>query len=364
MLPGNADCSEREKLPVTLKDIAKAVGVGESTVSRVLNRTPNPIKISEETSEKIFRAAKELGYQPNAAARALATRKTGHIGFILSDAVTDGFANSFFAQGLAGVEQACRERGYGLNISLYNLSNIDSFIFPPKVSQRSVDGLVLIGYVEAAVVHRFKEFGIPCICIGEDVEVAGIVPIVASDTFGGRWMSIQYAVKLGHKRILFDAGSHRRPKEIGQLLIEKAKQEPETASCSITLLDDANHLSNYSTAKYIIRQWLSTPKHQRPTMIMASDQSLFALLSEMDKHGLRCPEDISLLSNCESRLCEFARPALTSVWQDLFKMGQTAANILIDCLETGEELTVQHSKDDFPCKLFIRESCARIGDVQ
>lgn len=342
---------------VTLKDIAKAVGVGESTVSRVLNRRPNPIKISEATIQKIFSTAKELGYHPNAAARALATRKTGHIGFILSDNVTDGFKNNFFAQGLAGVEQACRERGYGLNISLYNLSNVDSFVFPKKVCERSVDGLVLIGYIEAAVVHRFKEFGIPCIAINQNVEVAGLIPTVASDVVDGRYQAIRYAAKLGHRRFLYDTGFHPYLQEVGKLVVNRAKISPETSHCRIKILDIPEKKSDYSTAKPILDYWMGMPAGERPTVIIATDQTLFALLKEMDKEGLRCPEDISLISSCDSNLCELSRPALTAVDMKLEQLGRTAANILIDCLESGEELTIEHSKNDFPCELVIRESC-------
>lgn len=351
-------------MPITLKDIAKTVGVGESTVSRVLNKTPNPIKISKETSQKIFRIAKESGYQPNAAARALVTRKTGHIGFILSDTVTDGFTNAFFAQGLAGVEKVCREKGYGLNISLYNLSNVDSFVFPKKVSQRSIDGLVLIGYVEAAVVHRFKEFGIPCIAINQNLEVVGLIPTVACDVVEGRYQAIRHAAKLGHQRFLYDTGIYPHLQEIGQLVIDHAKQSPETSHCHIEAMDIPEKRSDYSTAKPIMDYWFSLPAAERPTVIVATDQTLFALLKQMDREGLKCPEDISLISSCDTHLCEFSRPALTAVNMDLERLGQTAANILINCLERGEELTTKHSKNDFPCELIIRESCMEIENVQ
>ncbi len=343
---------------MTIKEIAKLAGVRESTVSRVLNNKPNPIKISEKTKTRIFKIAKELGYQPNAAARALVTKKTGHIGFILSDNVTDGFVNTFFAQALAGVEKACRKRGYGLNISLYNLSNIDSFVFPKKVSQRSIDGLVLIGYVSSAVVHRFREFGIPCIAINQNLEVAELVPTVACDVVKGRFQAIKYAAELGHKYFLYDAGKHPYLKEVAHDIIKLAASDPITKHCHIEILDIPSKRSDYSTAKPMMEYWLSIPLNKRPTVIMATDQTLLAFLREMDKYNLKCPDDISLISNCDTRLCEFARPALTAIDMKLEFLGWQAANILIDCLEKNENLTLKHSKNDIPCELIIRESCS------
>ncbi len=350
-------------MAVTLKDIARIVGVKEPTVSRVLNGRPNPIKISEKTHQKIIQTAKALGYQPNAAARALATQKTGHIGFILSDSIAEGWANVYFAQGLSGVEQTTRERGYGLNISIYNLSNIDSFVFPKRVSQRSVDGLVLTGYVEAAVVHRFKEFGIPCVCIGDNLEVAELIPTVSGDVVGGLFQAVRYISDLGHRRILFDAGIHRRDRQVGQLLIERAKNDPETAECQIILPDIPQSGGSYNAAEPLIEYWLAFPQTERPTAIIANDQILLAFLRQLRKRNFSCPKDVSLISTCNTHLCEFADPTLTAIRQDLKRLGRFAVNMLIDSLENDTPLTPEMSRNDFPCELIIRESCIAIGNI-
>ncbi len=351
-------------MAVTLKDIAKTVGVGKSTVSRVLNGTPNPIKISEDTSQKILHIAKKMGYQPNAAARALTTRKTGHIGFILSDNVTDGWENVYFARQFSGVEEVCRKRGYGLNTSMYNLFNIDSFVFPKKVSQKSVDGLILVGYVEGAVVHRFREFEIPCVCIGDNHEVSALVPTISSDVVDGLYKAIQYASKMGHQRIMYDSGPHYRDREVARLLIRLTVENPETSHCKVMLADIPQNTGDYNEAKPLIEYWIGLPETQRPTVVIASDQVLAAFLKEMRKRGLQCPEDISLISSCDTHLCEFADPPLTAIYQDLRRLGRVAVNMLIDHLEKDKPLTPEMSRNDFKCELIIRESCIAAGKVQ
>jgi DNA-binding LacI/PurR family transcriptional regulator len=346
-------------LAVTLTDIARVVGVKKATVSRVLNDKPNPVKVSDETKRKIFQAVKDLGYHPNAAARSLTTRRTGHIGFILSDTIADGWANAAFAQVLAGVENASHKLGYGLNISRYNLSNLDSFVFPPRVGQRSVDGLVLTGYVEAAVVMRFREFGIPCVCIGDNVEVGGMVPTIACDIVDGLFQSVEYAAKLGHRRVMYCNEPTRRGRETGQLLIDRARTHPETAACQITLKEFPNGVGNYKDGKPMMEYWLSKPQDQRPTLILGSDQAFVAFLVEMDNRGFHCPKDVSLISCCDTRLCEFAFPALCAIHYDMVKFGEMGAEMLIRHLEQGEPLTSQMSCLE-PCRVVVRKSVGAV----
>ena len=166
-----------------MKDIANKVGVSHPVISAVINSNYKSIKVSEATRVRVRETIKEMSYFPNAAGRSLSNRKTSTIGFLLSNDVADGLSNAFYSSFLSSIEKACRDKGYGLNVSLYNLSNVDTFVFPQKVGQRSVDGLILAGYLEKAVVSHFREFGIPCICLGKDMEFENIVANVSSDSW-------------------------------------------------------------------------------------------------------------------------------------------------------------------------------------
>jgi DNA-binding LacI/PurR family transcriptional regulator len=280
------------------------------------------------------------------------------MGFILSDSITGGWANMYYASIFAGVEQACRLRGYGLNASLYNLSNVDSFVFPPKVGQRNVDGLVLAGYVEAAVVARFREFGIPCVCIGDNVEVAELIPTVACDIVSGTFEAIRYAASLGHEHIAYNVVPSRRGREVGQLLIEQARSNPETAHCRISLAEPKDQ-DDYSAAGPMVQNWLQIPSAKRPTVMIASDQTLIAFIGEMVHHGLQCPRDISLISSCDTHLCTFSYPALTAINQNLNLLGQVAVDLLVDHLDNDKPLNPSMSQNNHPCRLVVRESCAK-----
>lgn len=341
-----------------LQDIADRVGVRCSTVSVVLNNRRGTVRVSEKTRQSILQTAKELDYHPNLSARAMKTKRTGHVGFVLSDRVTGGFANMYFAQHLVGIEQVCRARGYGVNVSLYNLSNIDSFVFPPRVGERSVDGLILAGYVQADVVTRFREFGIPCICIGDNLEVAELIPTISCDIVGGLHQAIAHAASLGHRRIGFCEEPDRRGREVAQLLAQRVAGDPATSHCQLRVIQLPEARNDYSDARPLAEWLVSQPAGVRPTALLATDQTLVALLGELARHGLRCPRDLSLISNCDTVLCEFCVPQLTAVNLDVAALGAIAAELLLNHLDQGALLDGSVSRNDAPCKLVIRNSCS------
>jgi DNA-binding LacI/PurR family transcriptional regulator len=345
-------------LSATLRDVAEAAGVGKSTASVVLNNKPNRIEISEKTRRKIFQAAEDLGYHPSAAARALATNRTGYIGFILSDIVADGLANAYYARFLAAAEEVCRERGYGLNVSLYNLSNLSSFVFPAKVGQRCMDGLILADHVTRAVAEKFREFGVPCVAISEETEVEGLVPTVACAYVDGIYSVLSYLASLGHRRIGYHASGTRRGHEVVRLLTERMKQEPSTAECELVHLLTEGVARDYSAAPHLLQQWRAMPDNARMTAMIGTDQTVLSLLDELEAAGLACPRDLSLIADADTPLCRLSRPRITALSVDIAAMGRAATEMLIDHLEDKAELTVSSSQNDFPCRLVERNSCA------
>jgi DNA-binding LacI/PurR family transcriptional regulator len=266
----------------------------------------------------------------------------------------------YFAQHLVGIEKACRLRGYGVSVSLYNLSNIDSFVFPPKVGERSVDGLFLTGYVQADVVERFKEFGIPCVCIGDNLEVAELIPTIACDIVGGFHQAIVHAASRGHHRIGFCEEPDRRGREVAQLLSQRVAADPATAHCDFRIIQLPQARNDYSDARPLADWLMGQPALERPTALLATDQTLVALLGELSRRGLRCPQDISLISNCDTVLCELCVPQLTAVNQNIEALGVTAAELLLNHLEHGAKLDKNVSRSDFACKLVVRDSCSGV----
>lgn len=341
----------------TINDIAQVAGVTKSTVSVVLNNRSSLIKVSDATRDKIHNAARDLGYHPNAAARALSTKRTGQLGFILSDEITGGFDNVYFANTMSGVEKACRKRGYGLSVSLYNLSNIESFVMPPKVGQKAVDGLVLTGYVEADVVERFRQLDVPCVCIGDNVEISHLIPTFAGDIEDGMKKMLCHAARCGHQNIWYVSAHTRRSVEAIEKATSLARQDAVCERLDVEVILSPVAKCDYSAAGPLLDQWLACDPAVRPSLIICTDQTAVAMLQLMAERGLSCPDDLALVACGDSTLAAYATPPLTALAQQMDNISDYAVEVLINHIEKETPLTPATSRGDWLFELVARKSC-------
>ncbi|MFI4913120.1 MAG: LacI family DNA-binding transcriptional regulator [Sedimentisphaeraceae bacterium JB056] len=345
---------------VTMKDIAKKVGVSHPVVSAVINDNYKSVKVSEKTRKRVLEVVKEMSYFPNAAGRSLSNRRTSTIGFLLSDNAADGLSNAFYSRFLAAIEDACRRKKYGLNVSLYNLSNVDTFVFPQKVGQRSVDGLILAGYLEKTVVNHFREFGIPCICLGEDMEFENMIANVCTEIVPKLFEIFDYLVGLGHKKIGICDESHRHENCFSNRLRRQSSEAGRELPADIVEFTASTGFCDYQSGQDLYKEWVGLDINQRPTAMISSDQTVISFMQQLRSNGFRCPEDVSVVSTCDSRLCEYASPAVTAIRHPAVEMGEAAVNILVKAIEEDVDLTAADSVHHIPCKIIYRESCREI----
>jgi len=318
------------------------------------------IPISDETRNRVLRVIQEANYQPNAAARALSTNRTGNIGFLLSDNISNGWRNQYFARMLSGVEQACRNFGYGLNIGQYNLSDLDSFVFPDNVSQRRVDAIVFVGYVSNTVQERFKTFGIPCVVIGDNIEEPGVLPFVCTDVISGLTDAIKFAVGRGYSRIGLCPNNEKRSREIFDIVIKNSRKLQNLRG--IVTLECDHEFGDRRDAKGILEKWLELPENEQPGVIICNDQVSIGLLKELRKKGLKCPDDVGIIASCNSSLCELSEPGITALDYDCEKLTADAVKMLVDHLDKKKELAPIQSRSDYQMELMIRDSCPKRSD--
>lgn len=342
-------------MAVTLKDIAARVGVKPPTVSVVLNRKKTKIAVSEKTRKRILEVAEELGYFPNAAAQALATRRTGQIGFLLSDRIKDGWANHFFAKQLEGVEATCRERGYSLSISRYNMSNIETFVVPKSVGRKSVDGLILANAVSKEIVAKIEEFDIPFVCLGQGLASAGY-PSVYGNYVQCLCLCINYLVKKGHRHIALPGPVIPSWRDIYSKTLKHYEPLISSQALRLTEFPLPDERQDYSSAKNVLRLLLEFSSQDRPTAVVGSDQLCVGLVFEMEEKGMVCPEDLSLMAPAETPLCEHFRPPITALRRNLQLLGETAATMLIDHIEQETPLTTIPLEEEDTIQIIERKS--------
>lgn len=344
------------KQHATMADVARKAGVGVTTVSYVLRNINSGWSISEETRQRVHEAAKEVSYQPNAAARALATNQTGYIGFLLSDEIGGGLSNFYFAQQLAGVEEIARQRGFCLSVNRYNFTHIDKVVLPDQVGKRSIDGLILTGHVCKAAVVRLTEFGIPCVSIGDAFEHKGLVPCVTHNFAQGLHDAVRYLAALGHRRIGWtrlsnDTGSDRIWQQLKQHVADdQALRDVQITDRLVPLANEENGLSTF-------HDWHQKLPGTRETAMILGGCMIQPFMQQLQMHNLQCPRDISLISGIDQPGFVYGYPPITAIDHHCNTLGELAANALIDHLETKTQLKPLVSP--VPTTLVVRGSCGK-----
>ncbi|RPI27738.1 MAG: LacI family transcriptional regulator [Acidobacteria bacterium] len=339
--------------PVSIKDIAKAAGVSHPTVSRALCFSP---LVKAETAQRIRDMATAMGYRPNAVARGLVTRRTRTIG-----AVVTTLTDPFHGEVLSGVEELASDHHYSVFVANCN-ADADREIRVVKLFQeRRVDGIVVMcSRVGALYAPLLRELKIPIVLINSNYP-NDVFDSVAIDNLGASLQAVQHLISLGHSQIAylgdqFGLDSDReRFAGYRQALLGAGLP----VVTSLTVCGDGTPEGGQAAAARL----LALP--EPPTAIFCyNDQSAIGALSAIRVHGLRVPEDVSIVGFDDLRIASFANPPLTTVRQPRQLMGRTAAGILLDLLSGS----VGQTHVQIPGELIIRRSTATcstaVSDIQ
>ncbi|MBM3493915.1 MAG: LacI family transcriptional regulator [Armatimonadetes bacterium] len=182
---------------VTARDIARDLGLSQSTVSRVLSGAPD-YRFSDETRRRILDGAERLGYRPHAVARSLRERRTRVIGFCSRHGNLDA-RNLFLAEIIGSLQRSCSERGEFLLLQNFDPNTSDDDAYGEIVSGR-IDGLILHAGDTDPLVQRLAQTTLPIVAIADRIAV---VPSVVCDDRAGIALAIQHLTDRGHRRIWF-----------------------------------------------------------------------------------------------------------------------------------------------------------------
>ncbi len=329
---------------VTIKDIAQEAGVSVTTVSRVLNNKPD---VSDETKRKINKIIDELGYNPNSMARGLVLQKTFTIGLIIPD-----ISNPFFPEIARGVEDAARKLGY--SVLFYNTDNhheeekkaID------VLKGKQVDGLIVsLSIDNSSKLKELYDNDFPVVQIDRKVSGTHYTSITIDNTLSS-YKATSNLIEMGHRRIAHLAG------DLGTQTAKERLVGYKNALVDhkIEINEDFILYGNYTKdpAHNEIRSLLK--RKQRPTAIFAAnDLMAVSIYKAIYECGLEIPADISVIGHDNIELSSLVTPALSTMAQPKYKMGQLAAVFLIKDIE-GKDYN--HKDIVLDTKLVERESSA------
>lgn len=325
------------KRKVTLKQIAKELDVSISTVSRALS---NSKEIGEETREKIQAFAKFYNYKPNNIALSLKNRKTKTIGILIPEIV-----HHFFSTVIRGIEIIANKRGYNVIIGLSNESFSKEVINMEMLANGSIDGFILSISKETLLqqdYHHFKETisqGIPIVMFDRVINEVDCDKVIVDD-YKGSVNAVKKLISTGCKNIALittmDYVSVGKLRTQGYLrALEESHINPKASL--ILKLDDSLALEEHlDLLEKEIEQFFSN--NSKIDAIFAVNE-LYAVtaMKVARKLNFNIPEDIQVIGFTDGVLSKHARPSLTTVSQHGQKIGEKAADLLIDRLELDND---------------------------
>lgn len=337
---------------VTIKDIAKALGLSTSTVSRALR---DSYEISPETKKLVLEYAEKINYHPNPIALSLKERRSRSIGVIVSE-----IANSFFSQTINGIESIAYNNGYNVIISQSRESFDREQLNLQYLTSRSIDGLIVSVSAETKDFSYFRELherGMPIVFFDRVVDELQTHKVIV-DNYRGAYEATVHLIQNGYRRIatLSNAALLSIAKE--RLAGYKAALADNGLPARDELIRFCNHGGMIlEEVEQALEALLQLP--ERPDAILASaDKLTTGCLRILRSRGMKVPDDMALVGFSNTDLTELLDPPLTVIRQPAFEMGELAIQLLLELIESKRPVTEFETKV-LATELLIRESTGR-----
>ncbi|MCD6450009.1 MAG: LacI family DNA-binding transcriptional regulator [Thermotogaceae bacterium] len=337
---------------VTLKDIAKMVGVSPSTVSRALANLPG---VSEDLRLKIKEIAKEMGYIPDMAAKSLKTRQMKTVGIIVPD-----ITNPFFTAFLKGIDSVFFSRGYKFIIGNTDETPEREKVYIEWFLSHGVDGIIAAPseYKNKELKKTYKnvvKLDIPLIFFDRVIaSMENNIDIVKIDNESAVKESLEYLKDMGHKEVgilLGKKGMFTMDKREAAFIENVEKLGLKTKDEWI-LKDLFPEWESYENIKNFLR------KRKKPTAIILANQSLtITFLKVVNDLKIKIPDDVSIITFDDSIENEFYCPPITAIRQPAEDMGKISATVLLGRIEGDVS---KPSKILLKTELKIRKSVKRL----
>ena len=332
---------------VTIKEIAKALNLSTMTVSRALNNRSN---VTEETKNKVWDMAREMGYRPNHIAKSLVLNKTFSIGVVIPE-----IAHSFFPEVIRGIEDVTYAMDYQL-IFTHSAEDQDRERRAlAALEAKRVDGILISTAQSTDDVTPYKELidtGLPMVFFDRCVYNIGASCVSMNDVESSREIT-EHLIQHGYKKIAHLSGP---PKvSIGKKRLDgflKALKEHNLEIREKWIKESGFQEKGGYDA---MMRLLENSEGDRPEAVVAvNDPAAFGAMQAILDNGLRIPEDIAIVGFTDDIRAKLMPVPLTTIRQPAYEMGKKAAEKLIKVIdnedETVEEIVIES-------QLIIRQSC-------
>ncbi len=332
-------------MSVTMRDVAHRAGVSIKTVSRVVNEEAD---IAAGTRQRVITAIDELGYQPNAIARSLVSRRTYVLGVLTAD-----FSDYTHARIIEGAEAEAREQGYLMVVGSAEHGPSGEPLRSPLLGQRRFEGLFVVYHGTNQDTHEIFDHispHLPLVTIGYASNHKNIIAVGVTN-YEGAYAATQHLLALGHRQIahitgpaaMYECQERRRG-------YSEALQAAGLSSIEALIASgDWSDASGYQSAQSLLNH------HSGFTaLFVQNDRMALGAMRALYEAGLRIPHDVAIVVFDDIPAASYFIPPLTTVYHPTYDLGRLGIKLLIDQIN-GQSATTHSVR--LPTRLVIRSSC-------
>jgi len=341
----------KPKKKISLKDIARELGVSPALVSMVLNHRGDEKKVSPETQKKVWDLVKKLNYKPNQVARSLRLGNSKTIGLIIAD-----ISNVFYSIIAKSIEEQASKNGYSIMFMSSEEDPKKEETMTKTLINRGVDGLILsTSCSDRHQIRMLRDSNIPFVLI--DRYIPGIkTNYVLAGNYQGAFDMTEHLLSLGYTRIALLAvtPSHLTTMKHRISGYQDALRKNGHAVKN-KLIKEIAYNNIKKNMETILKDLILTEKVE--SIFFLNNKLTIAGLEILKRLNIRIPQDISVVSFDDIELFKFSYPTITSVSQPKEEIGKLAFEILLNQINDSD---MKKQQITLPVTINIRESCGSI----
>lgn len=333
---------------VTLDDIAKKLDVSKVTVSKALRGHPD---ISTETSKKVKKLARELGYSPNYIARNLSSKRSNTIGVVVPK-----IAHFFFSSVIEAIYDAAFENNYEIILTVSQENSERELKHIRSLLSMRVDGLIVSvsqTTKDYAIFETVRDMGIPLTFMDRVPDIEGVSSVVGDDRTGA-FAATEQAINIGYRKIAHLAGFQHINigKERYRGFVDAMKQYKVPIKPEWVVYGGFSETDGYNGFNKMHESG------SLPEFIFASTFPVaLGVYKAVEELGLKIPDDIDIISFGSGGSNRFLSPPMSYVEQPTVELGKRAIDLTLENIRQRDQFIPQHIK--LPTKLVLCKTCVK-----
>ena len=313
------------KSNVTMRDIAERLGVSSVTISKALNDKEG---VSDELKEKIKVVAEEMGYRFNTHAKSMKEGLSYNLGIVIHERFT-GTKTAFYLQFFQLLSMVLESYHYSGILHILSHEDEAQLNLPRIYTEKKVDGLIFLGQVQKKYAEEIQKIDIPAVFLDFYTD-RNEIDSVLTDNFYGVYEMTNYLVQNGHKKIAFLGNVHATSSIQDRFLgYFKSLLEHRIDLKKEYVIKDRDERGFYIDIEF--------PEEMPTAFVCNNDEVAYNLINELQRKGIRVPEDCSVVGFDNSLFATLTEPPLTTVAVDAEEMSKVSVEIIMDKIKNPDK---------------------------